>query len=95
MDRSFIARRSGLTWTRSGDSVVILDLDSSQYFSLNSTAGSLWPQLVAGTHESDLVHALITRYGIDDRTAVADVRDLITNLEQRSLISPLGVSTSA
>ena len=87
MSPSIAARSFGLTWTRSGETLVILDLESSQYFSLNATASLLWPAIVAGTTHQALINMVVEHYDIDRGAAEIDVAELVDSLEKRSIVT--------
>ena len=67
------ARQADLTWREVDDEVVVLDLKSSQYLSLNSSGAYLWKLIAEPASTHTLVEALVERYDLDRGTAVADV----------------------
>ncbi len=80
-------RDSGLEWRRTGVEVVVLDVDASTYFALNSSGALLWESL-AGTdfsHEQ-LETRLQREYGINAEQARADVFEFVTTLGRHGQI---------
>jgi hypothetical protein len=73
-------RDSGLEWRRTGVEVVVLDVDASTYFALNSSGALLWESL-AGTETR-----LQREYGINAEQARADVFEFVTTLGRHGLI---------
>jgi len=66
-------RAEDLSWRDVEDEVVILDLRSSRYLSLNGTGALLWQALDAGADDAALVDLLVDRFGVPAGAAAADV----------------------
>ena len=79
-------RQHDLTWHVAGDDVVVLDLDGSVYLKVNGSGRVLWELLAEPRTESELVAALVERYGIDVSTATANVADFVADLRQRGIV---------
>ena len=77
-----------VAWRRVDDEVVVLDLDSSAYYSLNDTGSRMWELLAAGHPLDNVVSLVSDEYG----HAVADVsRDadaLLKDLLREKLLAP-------
>lgn len=68
------------------EEVVVMNLDSGEFFSLVETARATW-DLIDGTRDESAVAAdLAGRYGIDPQRALQDVRHFIADLEAAGLI---------
>jgi hypothetical protein len=81
-------RQAGLTWHVAGDEVVVLDLEGSVYLKLNGSGRVLWERLAASSTESELIAALVERFGVDEDRAAADVAAFVAGLRQRNLLEP-------
>ncbi len=79
-------RQENLTWQVAGDDVVVLDLRGSVYLKLNGTGRDLWEALVEPRTESELVSALVAKYGIDEERASSDVAAFLEDLRGRQLL---------
>ena len=79
-------RQAELTWQVIGDEVVILDLEGSVYLKLNGTGRVLWERLAESCTDSELVEALVDRFGIDEDRAAADVAGFLAELRRRNLL---------
>ena len=79
-------RTRDLEWVESEGEVMALDAEASVYLSANPAAAFLWQTLAAGTTESELVDALVARYGIDTERAATDVAAFLAQLENRGLL---------
>lgn len=79
-------RQENLTWQVAGDDVVVLDLKGSVYLKLNGSGRVLWEALVEPCTESELVSALVEKYGIDEQRASSDVAAFLDDLRGRQLL---------
>jgi hypothetical protein len=79
-------RQENLTWQVAGEDVVVLDLKGSVYLKLNGTGRVLWEALVDPRTDSELVSALVDKYGIDEERAAADVAAFLGDLRNRGLL---------
>ena len=79
-------REEDVHWRQVGDEVVILDLRTSQYFSLNGTGALLWPLLSGGATAAELATELATAFDLDAETAQRDVEAFLAALRERDLL---------
>jgi hypothetical protein len=88
---SFIHARTSDVETRSvEDQLVLLDLRSQTYLSLNRTGAELWPLMVEGVHRDRLVEALRERHALESSVAERDVDALVHQLREADLLLPEG-----
>lgn len=80
------ARSGDLEYRSMEDELVILDLRSQRYLSLNRSGAELWPLIVDGTSQAELVHTLQRRYALSEDDAVRDVLALVTQLRGAGLL---------
>jgi fibrillarin-like rRNA methylase len=78
-----------LTWREVHDELLVLDMATATYLTLNGSAKVLWQRLADGATASELVGALVDRYRITTERAEADVREFLEVLEERSFLKPL------
>ena len=69
------------------DELVILELSTSTYMTLNGSGKYLWERLVDGSTLDDLVSSLVDRYSITSEQARADVESFVAELDDRELIA--------
>ena len=74
--------RDHLVWLQVGDEVMVLDTDTSQYLSVNSSGAVLWPLLTDGCRREDLERALVDHFDVDDETARADTERFLASLKE-------------
>ena len=86
MTSDIVARSGALEWQAVDEEVVIPDLRTACYLSLNRSGATLWPLIVAGTTREALVAALVAGYGIDGGSAARDVRALLAQLAAAALL---------
>lgn len=79
-------RRETLAWHVVGDELVVLDLQNSFYFSLNSSARILWDRLLEGSEYQGLVEALREVYDLDESQARSDTNAFIEELKRHDLL---------
>ena len=75
-----------VVWREAGDELVVLELSTTTYLTLNGTAKQLWLGLAAGSTVEDLVGMLIETYGITSEQAMSDTESFVAELADRELI---------
>jgi hypothetical protein len=68
------------------DEVIVLDLSTSEYLTLNDTGAVLWVQLESCVSAESLCESLISRWGIDRETAEQDVEDFLAYCRDANFI---------
>lgn len=80
-------RGDAVSWAPTDDgAIVVLDLRTSKYLSLNSSGSVLWQELARGVSADELVQALIERFGVTTEVAEADVAEFLATLRERDLL---------
>ena len=79
-------RTRDLSWQVAGDSIVVLDLQGSEYLRLNGTGRTIWELLVEPRTVEELVNIVMDEYDIDRDTATTDTERFIDDLARRGLI---------
>ena len=69
-----------------GDSVMILDLATNQYHLVGGSGVLLLECLQEEVEPTDLVDALVARYGVDRERAAGDVTAFLANLDANGLL---------
>jgi hypothetical protein len=81
--------RSGdLTWREIDGEVVVLDLRSSTYLSVNHSGSVIWRRLQQPASRQDLVEAVVEEYEVDSDQAGRDVDAFLEVLEAHGLLAP-------
>ncbi len=86
MSERVAARRADLEWRSVDGEVIVLDLRSQRYLSLNKSGAQLWPLIVEGSTEARLAGALVERFGIAGPDAEHDVGALLVQLREADLL---------
>lgn len=83
----FTLRDDAVSWapTNSGE-IVVLDLRTSRYLSLNSSGSTLWQVLDDGATTDEMADALVERFGISREQAAIDVGGFLETLRSRDLV---------
>ena len=79
-------RADDVVWRDVGDELVILELSTSTYLTLNGTAKHIWESLIDGTNIDALVEMLVERYRITAEQAKADAESFLSALAERDLL---------
>jgi hypothetical protein len=79
-------RVDDVVWREVEDELIVLELSTSIYLTLNGTAKHLWEGLATGSTIDGLVTMLTDRYGIDPEHARADTESFLSALDARSLL---------
>ncbi len=77
-----------LTWREVQDELLVLDMATTTYLTLNGSAKVLWECLVDGATLTEMAGALVDRYGIDTGRARVDAEEFLQVLEERSFVKP-------
>lgn len=86
MDQALIKRTDQFSETAIDDEIVVMSLDSGDFFSLTGTARTIW-QLIDGTrNRAGLLVALASHYGCAEAEIADDVDAFVTQLSQAGLI---------
>jgi hypothetical protein len=75
-----------VVWREVGDELVVLELSTSTYLTLNGTAKHLWEGLASGTTVGALVQMLADRYPITAEQARSDTETFLSALSERDLL---------
>lgn len=82
-------RNDGLTWRRLGEDILVLDLESSSYFSIGGTGTFLFETLQGSDlDQAQLVDAVLAEYEADPATVASDVADFVARLRAAGLLQP-------
>jgi len=79
-------RRDGVVCSDLDGEIVILDLNTSTYFSVRNSAASLLSALTEGASDVALVESLVAEYSVTPETATVDVREFLDQLAERNLL---------
>ena len=82
----FKLRKNGVSWRELDDQIVVLDLESSKYVTVNGAGAIIWPRLVSGASVDELVSELLSVFDIDETTARADTESFLDDLRRRNLL---------
>ena len=79
-------RVDDVAWRDVGDELIILELSTSTYLTLNGSAKKLWLGLVSGASTDMLVDMLVSTYGISSEQAESDTEAFVAALVERKLV---------
>ena len=70
-----------------GDEMVLLNLESGTYFTLNAVGALVWRGLENSESIANIVGCVISEYEVSPERATADVQHLISSLLESGLLS--------
>jgi hypothetical protein len=74
------------TWKEVGEKVVILNLESGRYFSLNSTGSVIWTAIMERLSLDETVARLCLAFDVDEATGRQDVETLIQEFLDKGMV---------
>jgi hypothetical protein len=81
-------RTDDLVWRELDGEVVLLDLRSSLYLTLNRTGALLWDLLAEPVTPARLAAALVAEFGLSADVAAADTEAFLSHLRAQGLVEP-------
>ena len=75
-----------IVWREVDGEAVILNVDSSNYFTLNETGTHIWKMLKSGNTVSGITAAMSKEYGVSESRVRNDVNKLITSLKNEKIV---------
>lgn len=85
MDRRFTIP-DGVLWEKLDDQVVLMDLETETYHSVDPVGTRIWGLACDGQSESQIVRYLLEEYDVSEDIAREDVSDLLTALSNLGLL---------
>ena len=76
-----------VTWRKAGEEAVILNLETSEYYSANETGTFIWELLSAGKRTGKIAEALAEEYGITAEQAAGDIEDFVKDLARLGIVT--------
>ena len=79
-------RTETVVWREVDGEIVALDVSTSTYLAVNPTGAFLWPNLVEGASQEELVERLVQGYDVNPEQAALDVKIFLLPLRERGLL---------
>ena len=77
-----------VTWRKAGQEAVILNMETSEYYSANDTGTFIWELLSAGKRSEKIAAALAAEYCIPQLQAKEDTAAFLKDLAKLKIIKP-------
>jgi hypothetical protein len=74
-------------WKEVGEKIVVLNLDSGRYFSLNGTGSVIWTALMEKARLDEIVDRICATFEIDAENARNDAEQMIDEFVRNGLIA--------
>lgn len=72
--------------TKIGDEVIVMHLDSGEFFSLRGTAAEIWLLIDDERSSSEIVAVLAEKHGAPEASVAGDVQEFLDQLGQAGLL---------
>jgi len=79
---------ASVTWRKTGEEAVILNMETSEYYSANETGTFIWELFSAGTRPEKIAAALAGEYGITLDQAEQDLAAFLKDLASLKIVTP-------
>ena len=86
MARSRLVKNPAVVCTELEDGGVLLDLETTAYFSINRTALRIWNLMADASAVDDIASRMTTEFEVDYDHALASAQRLVDTLERERLI---------
>jgi hypothetical protein len=81
-----IAPKTDVVARAAGDEMILLDLETGVYFTLNAVGAAIWKGLEAGSDSSVILAAVVDQFEVDEDTAKADIGEYLDALAAEGLV---------
>jgi hypothetical protein len=71
---------------RTGDEMVVLNLDNEQYYGLDEVGARFWALIESGSSFGQAVDTLLGEYDVDREILVADLTAIVEDMRQNGLV---------
>jgi len=78
-----------ITWKNLESGVVILDLNTSNYYTLNETASDMWRAILKGYEKPKIVEEICNKYNCSTKECAGDVDEQLSFLKAEVLIEEM------
>jgi hypothetical protein len=75
-----------VAWREVDGEVVVIDVNTAEYLTMNGSGALLWAALAEGATEADLADRLLGAYEVSAEQADADVGAFLHTLRERGLV---------
>ena len=75
------------TETDIDDEIVVMKLDSGDFFSLAGSAAAIWRLIDGSRDRAALIESLAEQFEADEAEIAADVDDFLANLKEQGLVA--------
>ncbi|MGE0600102.1 MAG: PqqD family protein [Dehalococcoidia bacterium] len=81
-----VALKSDVVARSAGDEMILLDLESGEYFTLNAVGAVIWKGLESGLDLSQILTAVIEQFEVEEPVAKSDIDEYIDSLISEGLV---------
>ncbi|MDD5584678.1 MAG: PqqD family protein [Candidatus Omnitrophica bacterium] len=86
LSQKYTINTEKLSWRVIDDEVVILNLDSGNYYDLNAVGARIWNAITKKKSLGEIIEALKEEYQVDGKRLENDLKKILLDLEKEQLI---------
>ena len=75
-----------LAWRKVDEEVMVLNLETSFYYSLNETGARIWELLDQGKTAEQIAGTFMTEYDVNEKVAQKEVASFVAELKRQKFI---------
>ena len=83
-----------ITWKKMDEGIVVLKLETGDYFTLNETAGYIWNQLIEKQSYEAMVSNFLDQFECEANEVKQDIEETLEYFESEELIKKIPRSRS-
>jgi hypothetical protein len=87
ISRQLLQRRPDMLFSHIDDEVVMMSIESGEYYGLNPIASKIWELLEKPHTTVQLVELLMQEFDVDEQTCREDVLQFLRQMLQKNLIT--------
>lgn len=85
-DSSRFVRAQGLVASEIEEQIVVLNIDSGHFFSLNPVGARIWEMLATPQTEQQICSAMLARFDVENDECRAQVREFVDRMLAHGLV---------
>ena len=89
---SFVTRSDRLIGNRVDNELVMIDLNSDNYYGLDPIATNIWEQITGPTRVSDLCDKLLEKYAVEKDQCQQDVLIFLEQMSEKGILNVVNES---
>lgn len=81
-----VVHSKNIIWREVDNEAVILNIETNDYFTLDSTGAEIWKRFTSENSISAIISGISSEYGIEKERLTEDINDFIKELKEEGLV---------